>query len=213
MTRSQATHVYLVRHGETDWNREQRLQGVLDVPLNEAGAAQAHRLADQFASLPIACIISSPLVRASVTAAILADACGCPLRIDPRLREVDHGSWTGLTVPEIGQRFPTLVSNAQLTPAAYDVSDGERLSDVQGRVVEVLADLLARYEGEAVLVVGHGIALALMCCNARGVDVLRFAEHLPANAGVVALTFAEAQLVEARTMVDGEIAMGSEVPR
>jgi broad specificity phosphatase PhoE len=85
--------------------------------------------------------------------------------------------------------------------------------DVQDRVVESLADLLARHEGEAVLVVGHGMALALMCCTARGVDVLRFSEHLPPNAGVVALTFLGGELVEARTRVGAETAVGSEAPR
>jgi probable phosphoglycerate mutase len=213
MPRSQTTHIYLVRHGETDWNREQRLQGVVDVPLNEAGTAQARHLAHQFAALSIACIISSPLVRASATAAICAEACGCPLRIDPRLREVDHGSWSGLTLPDIGRRFPTLVSNGQLTPAAYDSSGGERLSDVQRRVAATLADLLSRHEGHSVLVVGHGIALALMCCTAGGVDVRRLHEHLPPNAGVVVLTFLKGQLVEARPMVDTAAATRSEMSR
>jgi broad specificity phosphatase PhoE len=213
MPRRQATRVYLVRHGETDFNRQQRLQGALDVPLNEAGIAQAGRLADRLAALPIASIISSPLVRASATAAILVGACRCPLHVDPRLREVDHGSWSGLTLPDIGQRFPALVRNEQLTPAAFDVSGGERLWEVQDRVAEALADLLARHEGEGVVVVGHGIALALMCCSATGADITRFPEHLPPNAGVVVLTFLGGQLVEAQTMVDAAIALGSEVPR
>ena len=213
MPRAVETHLYLVRHGETDWNCEQRLQGALDVPLNDAGTAQAHRLARRFVAIPIAVVISSPLMRASATAAILADACRCPLHIDPRLREVDHGSWSGLTLPDIGQRFPALVRNEQLTPAAFDVSGGERLSEVQGRVAEVLADLLARHEGERVLVVGHGIALALMCCSATGGEITRFPDHLPPNAGVVVLTFMGGQLVGGQTMVDAPIAMRSDVPR
>jgi broad specificity phosphatase PhoE len=212
MPRRQATRVYLVRHGETDFNREHRLQGALDVPLNKVGIAQARRLADRLAALPIACITSSPLVRASATAAILAAACRCPLHLDPRLREVDHGSWSGLTLADIGRRFPALVRNEQLTPAAFDVSGGERLSEVHGRVAEALADLLTNHEGEGVLVVGHGVALALMCCSATGADVTRFPEHLPANAGVVVLTFVGSQLVGAQSMVVA-VAMRSEVPR
>jgi probable phosphoglycerate mutase len=213
MPRSETTHVYLVRHGETDWNCEQRLQGAFDVPLNEAGTAQAHRLAGRFVAIPIACVISSPLVRASATAAILAAACRCPLSIDPRLREVDHGSWAGQTLPDIGQRFPALVRHEQLTAAAFDVSGGERLSEVQDRVAEALADLLARHAGEDVLVVGHGIALALMCCSATGAEMTRFPDHLPGNAGVVALTFLGDQFVGAQTMVDASMAMDPEVRR
>jgi broad specificity phosphatase PhoE len=200
--REETTRVYLVRHGETDWNREQRLQGVLDVPLNEAGTAQAHRLAVHFATLPIACVVSSLLTRASATAGMFSNACRCPLEFDPRLREIDHGSWSGLTLLDIRQRFPGLVRNEQLMPAAFDISGGERLQDASRRVSAMLTDLLARHEGHSVLVVGHGITLALMWCAANGVDITQFHEHLPPNAGVVLLTFSQRQLVDARTMAD-----------
>ena len=198
MTDGRETRLYLVRHGETDWNREQRLQGVLDVPLNEAGAAQARRLADRFATLPIARVVSSPLVRASATAAMVADACACPLQLEPRLREVDHGSWSGLTLPEIGRRFPSLVRDEQLRPEAFEVSGGERLPDVHRRVSAVLADLLSAHDGESLLVVGHGVTLAVMWCAASGADVAQFSEYLPSNAGSVLLTFSNRRLVDAQ---------------
>jgi probable phosphoglycerate mutase len=190
--------MYLVRHGETDWNRERRLQGTLDIPLNDVGIAQAHRLADHFAALPIAWLACSPLARASATGTILASACRCPLSIDARLREVDHGSWSGLTLPDIGRRFPALVEHEQLRPEAFDVSGGECLGDVSRRVAEVLAELLARHTGQSVLVVGHGITLALMACAAHGVDLTRFPAHMPPNAGGVLLMFSRQQLVESQ---------------
>jgi broad specificity phosphatase PhoE len=196
---SRETHLYLVRHGETDWNRDQRLQGAIDVPLNEVGTAQAHQLADHLASRSFACVVSSPLVRASATAVILAEACRCPLHTDPRLREVDHGSWSGLTLPDIGHRFPSFVGNDQLRPEAFEVSGGERLSDVHRRVSAVLADLLSDHDSHSVLVVGHGVTLAVMWCAANGIDLTRFHEHLPPNAGVVVLTFSDCRVVDART--------------
>jgi broad specificity phosphatase PhoE len=192
------TVLYLVRHGETDWNREQRLQGTRDVPLNEAGVAQAHELADYFTALPIACVVTSPLVRASETAAFLADACACPLHVDARLSEIDHGSWSGMTLPDIGQRFPALVDHEQLRPEAFDTSGGERLPDVYRRVSDVLADLLSQNEGKTVLVVGHGITLALMSCAASGVDPALFPEHLPPNATGIVLTFSRRTLVDSQ---------------
>lgn len=198
MPRSEQTVLYLVRHGETDWNRGQRLQGTRDVPLNEAGVVQAHELADYFAALPIACVVTSPLVRASETAAILADACACPLHVDARLREIDHGSWSGMTLPDIGQRFPLLVEHEQLRPEAFDLSGGERLPEICHRVSEVLADLLSQHAGESVLVVGHGITLALMSCVASGVDPALFPEHLPPNATGVVLTFSYRTLVDSQ---------------
>lgn len=211
MPRSEETVLYLVRHGETDWNREQRLQGTRDVPLNEAGVAQAHELADYFAALPIACLVCSPLARASETAAILADACACPLHVDARLREIDHGSSTGLTLPDISRRFPLLVEHAQLRPEAFDVSGGERLPDIYRRVSDVLADLLSQHEGESVLVVGHGITLALMSCAASGVALARFAEHMPPNAGGVVLTFSHHTLVDSQPLRRAKAAMHIEV--
>jgi broad specificity phosphatase PhoE len=205
------TVLYLVRHGETDWNREQRLQGTRDIPLNETGVAQAHELAGYFSTLPITCVISSPLVRASQTAAILADACACPVRVEARLQEIDHGSWSGLTLPDIGSRFPALVAHEQLRPEAFDVGGGERLPDVYRRVAEVLADLLSQHEKEHVLVVGHGITLALMSCAANGVDPALFPEHLPPNASGVVLTFSRHTLVDSQPVRRAKTATPVEV--
>jgi probable phosphoglycerate mutase len=199
------TRLYLVRHGETDWNREQRLQGALDVPLNSAGVAQAHRLADYFVRIPIVCVVSSPLARASATAAILAEACACPLTTDARLREIDHGTWSGRTLPDLGQCFPSLVKDEQLLPEAFAVSRGEQLSAVYRRASEALADLLDAYGGQSVVVVGHGVTLAAMWCAATGLEMARFQERQPPNADGVVLTFSQRQLVNARAMTIAEI--------
>ena len=210
MPRSEETVLYLVRHGETDWNREQRLQGTRDA-LSRAGVVQAHELADSFAALPIACIVTSPLARASETAAILADACACPLHVDARLREIEHGSWSGLTLPDIAERFPLLVEHEQLRPEAFDVSGGERLSDNYHRVSEVLAYLLSQHSGESVLVVGHGITLALMSCAASGIDPASFPEHLPPNATGVVLTYSHRTLVDSQPVCRAKAATPVEV--
>jgi broad specificity phosphatase PhoE len=195
MARSGATRLYLIRHGETDWNRAQRLQGLIDVPLNEAGTAQAHQIAARVAMLPLACIVSSPLARAWATAVTIARVAACPLRADARLREVEHGSWSGLTLTEIGHRFPSLVGGDRLLPDAFDLSGGERLDDVRRRVSAILADLLAECDGLSVAVVGHGVALALMICAATRLDAMRFNEHLPPNASITCLTFLKSRLV------------------
>ncbi|MEQ1692887.1 MAG: histidine phosphatase family protein [Gemmatimonas sp.] len=199
------THLYLVRHGETDWNRDQRLQGTLDVPLNSAGVAQARRLADYFVRIPIMCIVSSPLARASATAAILAEACACPHTTDVRLREIDHGMWSGRTLPELGQRFPALVKDEQLLPEAFEVSRGEPLLAVYRRASAALADLLDAYGGQSVVVVGHGVTLAAMWCAATGLEIARLLECQPPNTGGVVLTFSQHHLVDARVMAVAEI--------
>lgn len=194
------TRIYLVRHGETDWNREQRLQGTLDVPLNRVGVAQARRLADAFARLPIACIVSSPLARASATAAMLARASACPLKPDVRLREIDHGMWSGRTLPDIGRRFPSLVKDNRLSPDAVQIGDGEQVSALYRRVSGALTDSIDGFRGQSVVMVTHGVTLAAMWCAATGLDISRLHECLPANAGGGVLTFSRHQLVDARTM-------------
>jgi broad specificity phosphatase PhoE len=205
MPRPVETHLYLVRHGETDWNRERRLQGTVDVPLNSAGVAQARRLADYFVALPIVCLVSSPLARAAATAAILAEGCACPHATDARLREIDHGTWTGRTLVDLGQSFPSLVKDEQLLPEAFHVSAGESLSAVSRRASDVLADLLDVYRGQSAVVVGHGVTLAAMWCAAAGLEIARFHECQPPNAAGVVLTFARRHLVEARVLAIAQI--------
>ncbi|HEU0337127.1 MAG TPA: histidine phosphatase family protein, partial [Gaiellaceae bacterium] len=98
--------VLLARHGETDWNREGRFQGHADPPLNDLGRAQARELADRLAREPLAAVYASPLRRAYETAEIVAATHDLPLRSVAGLREVDVGSWSGLTRSEIEARFP-----------------------------------------------------------------------------------------------------------
>ena len=100
------TTLLLARHGETDWNREGRCQGWADPPLNEAGREQARRLRDQLRETPFDAVYSSDLRRAHETAEIVAAPHDVPVIADPGLREIDVGSWSGLTHAELEQRFP-----------------------------------------------------------------------------------------------------------
>lgn len=97
--------IYLIRHGETDWNRETRLQGITDVPLNWAGIAQGRDLVGRLRRVHAGRIFTSPLRRARQTSTILHRAGGWPVIVDHELREIDHRVWTGLTLNEISQRF------------------------------------------------------------------------------------------------------------
>ncbi|MBI3763708.1 MAG: histidine phosphatase family protein, partial [Chloroflexi bacterium] len=100
------TRLWLIRHGETDWNVEGRWQGQTDPPLNESGRAQAEALAAQLAGIRIEAIYSSDLQRAHTTARIIARGLGLPVRLDARWREIDQGEWEGLLVTEVAARYP-----------------------------------------------------------------------------------------------------------
>src|SRR5579871_2475081 len=100
------TTLLLARHGETDWNSERRWQGHADRPLNDTGRAQAAELAESLDGTAIAAIYSSDLARARETAEIVAARLGLTVVLDPGLREVDVGDWSGVRHDEVAARFP-----------------------------------------------------------------------------------------------------------
>ena len=131
----------LVRHGETDWNADGRLQGQTDRPLSDFGRRQARRLADELADEELEAIYSSDLSRARETAEIVAERLGLPVALDPDLREKDWGTWEGLTAVERDR-----VEFA-----------GESTEEHQERILRALRRIAERHPGDGrVLVVTHG---------------------------------------------------------
>jgi broad specificity phosphatase PhoE len=168
MSAAAVMEIYLVRHGETDWNRAQRLQGTIDTPLNRIGVAQAHQLADRFRALAVSAVVTSPLARARITARAIARGSHSAFVVDPLLAEIDHGSWAGLTIPTIARTSPGAVTNSQLQPEALDVSGGETLAAAYDRASAVLRRLVAASPAAPVVVVSHGVINALLICAAVG---------------------------------------------
>jgi probable phosphoglycerate mutase len=151
------SHLFLVRHGETDWNLAGRWQGQTDVPLNEAGRAQARALAARMHAEGIVTVAASDLLRARTTAEIVAAELGLEVRVvDHRLREQSFGAFEGLTARECAERFPEAwaryLADWRSTPPG-----GESGAEVLARVVPALKDVAAL--GAPALVVMHGRAL------------------------------------------------------
>jgi broad specificity phosphatase PhoE len=134
------TTLLLVRHGETDWNAEGRLQGHTDTPLNDYGRRQAKALADELAHGPIDAVYSSDLARARETAEILGGRLGLPVTLDPELREKNWGSWEGLT--------PTERDSVEYV--------GESTEGHRERTLRALHAIAERHPAERVVVVTHG---------------------------------------------------------
>jgi broad specificity phosphatase PhoE len=148
------TTILLARHGETDWNREGRFQGHADPPLNRTGRAQAVDLSVALMAEQLAAVYSSPLRRALETAEVLAASHGLePVPVDD-LREVDVGSWSGLTRPEVEERFPAQF--ARWLDYGQGWEDGETYEEMGRRAVDALLRLAAAHDGERVLAVTHG---------------------------------------------------------
>jgi broad specificity phosphatase PhoE len=142
------TTIILARHGETDWNREGRVQGHSDVPLNDVGRAQADALADALADERLDAVYASDLARAFETARIVAERQGLEVLPLPGLREKHFGTWEGLTDAEVFERFPHAVGGAW--------GDGETTDEMAERVVAALRHIAAEQQGGRVLVVTHG---------------------------------------------------------
>ena len=164
-----ATTLVLVRHGETDWNRERRFQGHADVPLNDEGRRQALELADRLAGETYAAAYSSPLKRAIETAQILASR--LHFEIEPRggLMEVDVGSWSGLTTAEVESRFPEGFRR-WADDSSGGWTDGETYDELGRRVVADLFTIAARHPDEQVLAVTHGGAIRAVLAAIAGLS-------------------------------------------
>ncbi len=166
-----ATTLVLVRHGETDWNRERRFQGHADVPLNETGRQQARELVDVVRPECVARIYTSPLRRASETAAIVADRIGLEARGLEALREIDVGDWQGLTIDEVRTRFP---EHADVGWHA-GWPNGETHEQLTARVLPALLELADVHRDERILGVTHAgpIRAALMAATGLSQAALR----------------------------------------
>jgi broad specificity phosphatase PhoE len=170
------TTLLLVRHGETDWNRDGRWQGHSDTPLNDAGRAQARRLAAELGDVDV--VYSSDLARSRETAEILAEPLGAEVRLDPRLRERGFGAWEGKTSAEIEAEFRD--EHARwLSGDAPGAADAEPFADFAMRVQEFVAEVLARHTDETVLVVAHGGSLRAVHALAQGLDYVRDHRLIP----------------------------------
>jgi len=182
------TTILLARHGETDWNREGRFQGWADPPLNATGRAQAVDLSVQLMAEELAAVYSSPLRRAYETAEVVAASRGLePVTVDA-LREVDVGSWSGLSRAEIEQRFPEQYSRWLDYGQGWE--DGETYEQMVDRVVEALQELAEARDGERILAVTHGGPMRAASAFADRVSYAEARRRSPVVGNTAVLEFA-----------------------
>ena len=162
------TDFLFIRHGETDWNRQQRFQGQIDVPLNEAGQRQARRLGERLATEPADQLFSSDLQRAQQTAAPLAVAWQATPALVPGLREQCFGVLEGLDVPAIKSRHPDLWTRWLEHRADFALPGGESLQQFHARVIGAVKALADVHPGRRLAVVTHGGVLDMLWRTAHG---------------------------------------------
>lgn len=150
------TRIIAVRHGETAWNVDTRLQGQLDVPLNERGREQARRVGLALRDECPDVLYSSDLSRARETAQAVAAATGLPLHTDPGLRERHFGIWQGHTYAEVGERWPAESERWRLREPGYGPPEGETLEGFSARCLATATRLARAHPGQTVVLVAHG---------------------------------------------------------
>jgi probable phosphoglycerate mutase len=155
-----STTILLIRHGETAWNAERRLQGHLDIALNDEGVRQAQALGAALAGESIDLVVASDLARARQTAEALAHAHGLPVRLDHGLRERCYGGFEGLLYADIAQRFPGEFASwqrrdidAAVPPGA---NRGETFRQFHGRVIDAIMNWAGAHPGNTLALVAHG---------------------------------------------------------
>jgi probable phosphoglycerate mutase len=164
------TTLIVIRHGETAWNREKRMQGTTDTPLSEVGRAQAQALGRRLADRGFAALYASDLSRALDTARNIAEHTGREIVTDPRLQERRFGIFEGLTAEEIVARYPEEHARFSSRDPDYAVPGGESARSFTWRCIGCLAEIGARHSGDEVVVVTHGLVLDSLYRAAHGLD-------------------------------------------
>jgi broad specificity phosphatase PhoE len=159
--------IYMVRHGQTVWNVDKRFRGTIDVPLNERGRTDAHRVAEHLAAVGLAAVYTSPLSRAREVADAIAGAAGLPGTSDlDGLLNLDYGDWHGLTKDECATRDPDAWRRYRECPEQARCPGGEALANAAERVTSALIDLSQRHAGGVVAAVSHGVMVRLAALRA-----------------------------------------------
>jgi phosphoserine phosphatase len=164
----------LVRHGETPWNLEKRVQGFSDIALSDLGRLQAQRLAQCLRGESIGKIVSSPLSRARETAQAIACFHDLPVAIEPDLRELNQGDFEGRTYKELEEKHPLFFRQWHAHPASVTVPGGESLAELQGRAWPVVERIIE--EGQDALIVSHSFTIITLLCRIQGLSLDHFRE-------------------------------------
>lgn len=178
------TRLCLVRHGETEWNAEGRVQGQTDIPLSAYGLAQAEAAAQVLGGQDFSAVYSSDLLRVRQTAEPSVRRLALPLQLDPALRERHYGIFERLLYTEVRSRYPEHYARFQSKDPDYDFETGESLRTFFERTLSAVKSIAERHPAEQVLVFTHGGVLDMVYRHARSLGLAAPREHGIPNCGV-----------------------------
>jgi broad specificity phosphatase PhoE len=168
------TAIILIRHGETDWNREQVFRGRIDVALNEVGVTQARAVQDSLKDTEIDGIYSSPLSRAFETATIVGENRNVAVRGEEGFIDIDFGAWQGLSHQKVKEEYKDLYETWLAQPDLVTFPDGESLKEVRIRSMESLEEVIKNNPEKTLALVSHRVVLKVLLCTILGLELSRF---------------------------------------
>lgn len=177
--------LYLIRHGETDWNIENRTQGCgNDLPLNLKGLEQARAVAQKLKDMPADVLYSSDLKRAYQTALEISKSTGLDIHVTDKLREMNFGCWEGLTTNEIRLKYGSIYSIWTSKPIDVNIPEGESIIMLQQRMVSSVNEIINCHRGKNIIIVSHGMCLKVLLLSVLNMDISLYNRIRLDNTGI-----------------------------
>jgi probable phosphoglycerate mutase len=189
------TEIILIRHGETEWNSQQRMQGHSNSDLSSVGQAQIQALGEWMKNVPFDHIYSSDSLRAKQTAEAITQFSGHELKIDLRLREKNLGVFEGLTSEEARERHPEVFRLFKTAGSKYVIDEGESTQQLQDRALEIVDEIRIKHPEEHVLLVTHGGFIRVVMKHSLGLSLETPTRFLIRNTGVFRLVWEDKWIV------------------
>jgi probable phosphoglycerate mutase len=189
------TEIIFIRHGETEWNSQQRMQGHSNSDLSSVGQAQIQALGQWMKNVPFDHIYSSDSLRAKQTAEAITQFSGHELKIDLRLREKNLGVFEGLTSEEARERHPEVFSLFKTAGSKYVIDEGESTQQLQDRALEIVDEIRIKHPKERVLLVTHGGLIRVVMKHSLGLSLETPTRFLIRNTGVFRLVWEDKWIV------------------
>ena len=189
------TEIILIRHGETEWNSQKRMQGHSNSDLSSVGQAQIQALGQWMKNVPFDHIYSSDSLRAKQTAEAITQFSGHELKIDLRLREKNLGVFEGLTSEEARERHPEVFRLFKTAGSKYVIDEGESTQQLQDRALEIVNEIRIKHPEERVLLVTHGGFIRVVMKHSLGLSLETPTRFLIRNTGVFRLVWEDKWIV------------------
>lgn len=183
--------IYLIRHGETEWNVSRKIQGHKDIPLTDTGIKQANLIADRLMSEDIDIIYSSDLKRAYDTAKIIGDKIGLEPNPHKEFREINFGIWEGLYNDKIGLEYGEEIYLWRKEPEKLKIEGGETLKEVQLRAMRELESIMNMNQDKNILIVSHGVTIKTMILGILDMNLFYFKNLTIDNVSLTIIEFRE----------------------